>query len=88
VHFGFYWGSELSDPKKLLLGEGNQYRYILVKNRDDFPKAYIQKLVREAYANSLAKVTDKKQLMRGATITKSISTKKRKAGRGAKKKTK
>src|SRR3954453_21217351 len=75
-HFGFYWGSELSDPKKMLLGEGNQYRYILVKNKNDFPKAYITKLVKEAYANSLAKVKDKKQIMHGATITKSISTKK------------
>jgi hypothetical protein len=88
VHFGFYWGSELSDPKKLLLGEGNQYRYILVKNRDDFPQAYIKKLLKEAYTNSLAKVRDQKQILQGATITKSISTKKRKAGRGAKKKTK
>ena len=26
IHFGFYWGSELSDPDKILLGEGNQYR--------------------------------------------------------------
>jgi Domain of unknown function (DU1801) len=81
VHFGFYWGSELSDPKKLLLGEGNQYRYILVKNKDDFPKAYITRLIKEAYANSLAKVKDKKQLRRGLTIVKSISTSKRKAGR-------
>jgi len=87
VHFGFYWGSELSDPKKMLLGEGNQYRYILVKDKEDFPKAYITKLVKEAYANSLAKVKDKKQIMHGATIIKSVSTKKRKAGRGAKKKT-
>src|SRR5215468_10167407 len=55
VHFGFYWGSELSDPKKMLLGEGNQYRYILVKNKEGFPNAYITKLVKEAYANSLAK---------------------------------
>jgi hypothetical protein len=86
VHFGFYWGSELSDPKKLLLGEGNQYRYILVKNKDDFPKAYITKLVKEAYANSLAKVKDKKQLRRGLTIVKSISTKKRKVGRKVQKK--
>jgi hypothetical protein len=83
VHFGFYWGSELSDPKKMLLGEGNQYRYILVENKEDFPKAYITKLVKEAYANSLAKVKDKKLIMRGATIVKSISTKKRKAGRKA-----
>jgi hypothetical protein len=84
VHFGFYWGSELSDPKKLLLGEGNQYRYILVKNKEDFPKTYITKLVKEAYANSLGKVKDKKQVRQGLTIVKSISKKKRKAGRAMK----
>ena len=77
IHFGFYWGSELTDPKKILLGEGNQYRYILVKGKKDFPKAYIQKLVKEAYANSLRKVKDPKQLTQGATITKSVSAKKR-----------
>jgi hypothetical protein len=77
VHFGFYWGSQIADPKKILLGGGNQYRYILVKDLDDFPKTYIKKLLREACGNSLAKVKDKKQLMQGATITKSISAKKR-----------
>jgi hypothetical protein len=86
VHFGFYSGSELSDPKKLLLGEGKQYRYILVKNKKDFPNAYMTKLVREAYANSVAKVKDKKQFRQGATIVKSISTKKRKAARKLRKK--
>lgn len=78
VHFGFYWGAELSDPKQLLLGEGNQYRYVLVKEKKDFPKAYIRKLVTEAYQNSLAKVKDPKLIQHGATITKSISTAKRK----------
>jgi len=77
VHFGFYWGSEISDPDKILLGEGNQYRYILVPDKNKFPKAYIKKLVKEAYANSLEKVKDKKQIMNGQTIVKSISTKKR-----------
>lgn len=77
VHFGFYWGSEISDPDKILLGGGNQYRYILVKSKSGFPKAYIKKLLKEAYANSLAKVKDKKQIMEGATITKSISVAKR-----------
>jgi hypothetical protein len=77
VHFGFYWGSEISDPDKILLGEGNQYRYILVPDKDKFPKAYIKKLVKEAYANSLAKVKDKKQIRSGQTIVKSISAKKR-----------
>jgi hypothetical protein len=77
VHFGFYWGSELCDPDKILLGEGNQYRYILVTDKNKFPKAYIKKLVNEAYVNSLSKVKDQKQIMHGQTIVKSISDKKR-----------
>jgi hypothetical protein len=52
----------------------------------EFPKAYIKKPMKEAYANSLAKVKDKKLLMQRATITKSISAKKRPAGRGTAKK--
>lgn len=86
VHFGFYWGSELSDPDKILLGQGNQYRYILVTDKKKFPKAYIKKLVREAYVNSIAKVKDQKQIMHGQTIVKSISTEKR-PGKGTTKKT-
>ncbi len=77
IHFGFYWGSEIADPKKILLGNGNQYRYILVRDKKDFPKTYMKQLLKEAFANSLAKVKDKKQLMEAATITKSISAKKR-----------
>lgn len=77
VHFGFYWGSELSDPDKILLGEGNQYRYILVTDKKNFPTAYIKKLVNEAHANSLSKVKDQKQIVHGKTIVKSVSEKKR-----------
>ena len=83
VHFGFYWGSDLSDPNKILLGEGNQYRYILVTDKKSFPKAYIKALVKEAYANVLSKVKDQKQIKQGLTIVKSISEKKL-AGKGAK----
>ncbi len=85
VHFGFYWGSQISDPKKMLIGEGNQYRYILVKSKETFPKAYIKKLVKEAYSNSFAKVKDKRQLTQGATITKSVSPAKRTNQKSAKK---
>jgi hypothetical protein len=77
VHFGFFWGSEISDPEKRLLGKGNQYRYLVVSKRADFPKTYIKKLLKEAYANSLEKVKDKAQLVRGQTIIKSVSSKKR-----------
>ncbi len=80
IHFGFYWGNEIADPDKILLGEGNQYRYILVTDKKKFPKAYIKKLVNEAYANSLSKVKDQKLLISGHTIVKSISAKKREAG--------
>ncbi len=73
IHFGFYWGNEIADPEKKLLGEGNQYRYIRVENLKEFPKTYIKKLVKEAYANSLGKVKDKKDLRKGETIVKSIS---------------
>lgn len=78
VHFGFYWGSELSDPKKILLGGGKQYRYILVTSEKEFPKPYMKKLLKEAWINSLAKVKDPRQITQGQTITKSISVKKRK----------
>ena len=77
IHFGFYWGNEISDPDKILLGQGNQYRYILVADKRKFPKTYIKKLVREAYANSLSKVKDQKQIANGLTIVKSVSAKKR-----------
>jgi hypothetical protein len=82
VHFGFYWGNELSDPDRILLGEGNQYRYILVTDRKKFPKAYIKKLVNQAYTNSLSKVKDQREIVHGKTIVKSVSEKKR-PGKGA-----
>jgi hypothetical protein len=86
IHFGFYWGSEIADPETKLLGEGNQYRYIRVTDLKEFPKAYIKKLLKEAYANSLGKVKDNKQIRKGETIVKSVSAKKRTAKKAAPKK--
>ena len=77
LHFGFYYGSQLSDPRKILLGEGNQYRYILIKEKKDFPKTYMKKLLQEAHVNVLAKIKDLKETPTGKTIVKSISAKKR-----------
>src|SRR5262245_25853867 len=62
VHFGFYWGNEIADPKKILLGKGNQYRYILVTDKNSFPKTYMKTLVKEAYINSLKKIKDEKDV--------------------------
>jgi hypothetical protein len=77
IHFGFYWGSEIADPEKILKGEGKQYRYFLVTDLKDFPKAYIKKLMKEAYANSLGKVKEPKPWPKGETIVKSISANQR-----------
>ena len=81
VHFGFYWGSQIADPNKKLIGKGNQYRYLLVKDKNEFPKTYIKKLMKEAFVNSLAKVKDPNQIMEGKTMVKSISSAKRKKGK-------
>ena len=81
LHFGFYWGSALPDPEKLLLGKGNQYRYLLVKDLSLFPKAYVKKLIREAFALSLSKVKEPAQLSNGQILVKSISASKRPANR-------
>ena len=80
AHFGFYWGNQITDPEKKLSGNGNQYRYIKVFDIKDFPKTYMKKLLKEAYANSLAKLKTGKQVLKGATIVKSISTKKKRPG--------
>lgn len=77
THFGFYWGSELHDPQRLLIGEGKQYRYLLVSDFAAFPQQEIKKLVDEAWQNSLAKVKDLKQLTQGKTIVKMTSENKR-----------
>jgi hypothetical protein len=78
IHFGFYWGSEISDPKKILLGEGKQYRYLLVKSKEEFPGGYVKKLMKEAFINSMNKIKSKDQISNGLTIIKSISKNKRK----------
>jgi hypothetical protein len=80
AHLGLYWGSQISDPEKKLEGKGNQYRYIVVREEKDLPKTYIKKLLKEAYANSLAKVKDKKEIVNGKTIVKSISPVKKRPG--------
>ena len=67
IHLGFYWGSEIYDPEKKLIGNGNQYRYLLVSNKNDFPKEYAKKLIVSAFENSMLKVKDKKELREGLT---------------------
>jgi hypothetical protein len=77
VNFGFLFGTKLADPDKLLKGAGKLYRYIQVKDVNDFPQAYIKKIFSEAYRDALTELKDRKQVLKGATIIKSVSVKKR-----------
>ncbi|MDB5032334.1 DUF1801 domain-containing protein [Mucilaginibacter sp.] len=80
VHFGFYWGSKIADPEKILLGNGSQYRYIIIKEKEDLPQDYIKKLMADAYAFSVDKAKDLTKAPKGTTITKSISPVKKRPG--------
>ena len=77
VNFGFLRGTEIADPEKILTGKGSLYRYITVKNKEDFPKTYMKKLLKEAYVNALVRMKGDKQTIKGLTITKSVAAKKR-----------
>ena len=74
---GFIGVVSFQIQKKSFLGKGKQYRYVMVIHKNNFPEAYIKKLVDEACTNSLSKVKDLKQIINGQTIVKSISNKKR-----------
>ncbi|WP_448702925.1 hypothetical protein ACFGVR_11270 [Mucilaginibacter sp. AW1-3] len=88
VHFGFYWGSQIADPEKMLLGNGKQYRYIRVTDKGSFPVAYATRLVVDAYANSMAKLKPNAVLSEGKTIVKSSLPIKKRPGVVIPKKTK
>ncbi|GAC1313037.1 MAG: hypothetical protein NVSMB24_35660 [Mucilaginibacter sp.] len=77
VNFGFNWGVCLADPKKILLGNGNQYRYIQVRVKEDFPEQYIKQLLEQAYLDRLEQKKPLKKEFKGQTIVKSISPVKR-----------
>jgi hypothetical protein len=74
-HFGFFRGADLPDPDKILLGKGNQYRYIKVSDLKEFPKAKIKKLLKFAHTNAVVRMKERNEKvnMKGKTIVKSIS---------------
>ncbi|MDB5134067.1 MAG: hypothetical protein JWP37_670 [Mucilaginibacter sp.] len=73
VNFGFNWGVNVPDPDKILLGNGSQYRYIRVREKEDFPEEYIKQLLADAYQNSIGRMKPVKKAINGETIVKSIS---------------
>ena len=80
VNFGFNKGSDLDDPGNMLIGDGSQYRYIKVKDKDDFHEWYAKELLVQAYKNSVDGMKPQKDPVKGQTIVKSISPVKRRPG--------
>ncbi|MFB9844894.1 DUF1801 domain-containing protein [Mucilaginibacter ginsenosidivorans] len=80
VNFGFNRGVDFPDPQKVLIGNGNQYRYLQVREKDGFPAEYMIQLLDAAYRNSIARMKPQKNPISGQTIVKSISPVKRRPG--------
>ena len=80
VNFGFNWGVNIADPKKILIGNGKQYRYIQVREKQDFPEDYITHLLKQAYEDRVSHKKLVKKELKGETIVKSISPVKRRPG--------
>jgi hypothetical protein len=80
VNFGFNRGVDIEDPAKMLLGDGSQYRYIRVRDKQDFPEWYMKELLEAAYQNSQSRMKPAKKAVKGETIVKSISPVKRRPG--------
>ncbi|MEO6851280.1 MAG: DUF1801 domain-containing protein [Mucilaginibacter sp.] len=80
VNFGFNRGVDIDDPAKILLGNGTQYRYIRIREKEDFPAEYMTELLQTAYENAIARMKPVKKPLNGETIVKSISPVKRRPG--------
>jgi hypothetical protein len=80
VNFGFNRGVDIPDPKKILLGNGSLYRFLRVRDKEDFPEEYIKQLLEMAYENSTGRMRPSKKVFKGETIVKSISPVKRRPG--------
>ena len=48
IKLGFYKGSELHDPEKLLTGSGKVHRYVEIKSEKDLGKRALKQLIKEA----------------------------------------
>jgi hypothetical protein len=80
INFGFNRGVDIDDPGNMLLGDGSQYRYIKVKDKEDFQEWYMKQLLEEAYQNSISRMKPIKNPVKSETIVKSISPVKKRPG--------
>ena len=74
VALSFYYGSTLPDPTGILLGSGNQNRYIRLDGAGTLASPEVESLIRAAVAQAK---TPLPATGRGRTIIKSVSAKQR-----------
>jgi hypothetical protein len=73
VSLCFYWGATLPDPKKILVGSGNQVRSIRLENADTLERPEVEALLKAAVEQARHPLPAEK----GYTIVQSISAKQR-----------
>jgi hypothetical protein len=74
VALSFYYGATLPDPKGILLGSGNQNRYVRLESAATLSVAAVEALICAAIAQAK---TPLPRTGRGTTIIKSVSAKQR-----------
>ena len=52
VNLGFYRGTELLDPKKLLVGEGKRIRHLRIASHADLARPHVRKFLSEAVSRA------------------------------------
>jgi hypothetical protein len=74
VRLAFYYGATLPDPKKILMGSGNQNRFIRLGSAGDLEKPAVQAVIRAAIAQGKAPLA---RTGRGTLVIRSVSAKQR-----------
>lgn len=74
VGLAFYYGAKLPDPKGILLGSGNQNRFLRLESAAQLDREEVQALIDAAIAHGKVPLPDRG---RGKLIIRSISAKQR-----------
>jgi len=52
VNLGFFFGADIPDPEKLLLGEGKRMRHIKIRNEEEAGNPAIKRIVKSAWGKA------------------------------------
>jgi hypothetical protein len=74
VSLFFYWGKTLPDPHKILVGDGNQVRYVRLESAATLAKPEVESLIRAAVAQAKVPLP---RTGKGYTVIKSVSIRQR-----------